>query len=190
MSAPGAAPRADPEPDPGIDPGRAPGPIGRAVRRLAEWWAVAGGLLLLAIVLVTAANAGAFALDRLARAWGGTVAGLPGYEDFVRLAISAAALMFFPYAQAERGHVAVDIFVSYLPPGLRLALERLWLLATAGIALFLAWWMWFGMAQARADALVTGVLGWPDWPFYLPGIASLILWAAVAAVQLAEPADG
>ena len=161
-----------------------------AVRRLAEWWAVAGGIVLLAIVLVTTANAGAFALDRLARAWGGTVAGLPGYEDFVRLAISGAALMFFPYAQACRGHVAVDIFVAWLPAGWRRALHRLWLLATIAIALFLAWWMWFGMVRARADALVTGVLGWPDWPFYLPGIASLLLWAAVAAVQLGEPRDG
>jgi TRAP-type C4-dicarboxylate transport system permease small subunit len=164
--------------------------LSRAIRRAAEWWAVAGGLVLLAIVLVTTANAGAFALDRLARLWGGTVAGLPGYEDFVRLAISGAALMFFPYAQSCRGHVAVDIFVAWLPAALRLWLERLWLLATIGIALFLAGWMWSGMLRAQADALVTGVLGWPDWPFYLPGIASLLLWAAVAAVQIGEPADG
>lgn len=161
-----------------------------AVGRLADWWAVAGGLVLLTIVLVTTANAGAFALDRVARLWGGTLPGLPGYEDFVRLAISCAALMFFPYAQARRGHVAVDIFVAYLPARLRAVLDKLWLAATVAMALFLAWWMWFGMARARADALVTGVLGWPDWPFYLPGIASLVLWALVAAVQLGEPGDG
>lgn len=164
--------------------------VNGAIRRLAEWWAIAGGLVLLAIVLVTTANAGAFLGDRLARPWGGAVAALPGYEDFVRLAISGAALMFFPHAQACRGHVVVDIFAARLPAGLRLALDRLWLLVTVATALFLAWWMWFGMARAKADALVTGVLGWPDWPFYMPGIASLILWAAVAAVQLGEPADG
>ena len=72
-----------------------------------------------AIVLVTAANAGAFAADRLAGAWGGAVAGLSGYEDFVRLTIGCAALMFMPHAQARRGHVAVDIFVEYLPVRLR-----------------------------------------------------------------------
>lgn len=161
-----------------------------AVGRLAELWALGGGLVLLAIVLVTTANAGAFALDRVVRLWGGTLPGLPGYEEFVRLAISCAALMFFPFAQARRGHVAVDIFVGYLPPGWRLALDRLWLAATIAMALFLAWWMWFGMMRARADALVTGVLGWPDWPFYLPGIASLILWALVAAAQLGQDDDG
>ena len=160
-----------------------------AVRRLADWWAVAGGLVLLAIVLVTTANAGAFALDRLARLGGGTVAGLPGSEDFVRLAIGGAAPMFFPYAQACRAHVAVDLFVGWLPGGARLWLGRLWLLATVAMALFLGWWMFLGMLRAKADALVTGVLGWADWPFYLPGIASLLLWAAVAAVQLGEPVD-
>lgn len=161
-----------------------------AIRRLVELWAVGGGLVLLAIVLVTTANAGAFALDRVAGTWGGAVAGLPGYEDFVRLAISGAALMFFPYAQAQRGHVAVDIFVGYLPARVRLVLGRTWLVATIALALFLAWWMWLGMVRARADALVTGVLGWPDWPFYLPGIVSLILWALVAGVQLGQPGDG
>lgn len=170
------------------DPRRSPRGATAAVRRLAEAWAIAGGLLLLAIVLVTTANAGAFAADRAARAWGGTVAGLPGYEDFVRLVLGGAALMFFPHAQAQRGHVAVDLFVAYLPAGLRRALEAVWLLATAALALFLAWWMTAGMLRARSDALVTGVLGWPDWPFYLPGIASLLLWAAVAATQLREPA--
>ena len=125
-------------------------------------------------MLVTAANTGAFALDRLARLGGGSVSGLPGYEDFVRLALGGAALMFFPHAQARRGHVAVDIFVSWLPAGIGRLLDRLWLAATIAIALFLAWWMWVGMGRARADALVTGVLGWPDWPFYLPGIASLV----------------
>ncbi len=162
--------------------------VRRAAERAAEFWAIAGGLLLLAIVLVTSTNAGAFAADRAARLWGGSVSGLPGYEDFVRLVIGCAALMFLPYAQARRGHVAVDIFVEYLPAGLRRLLDRAWLLVTVALALFLAWWMWAGLLRARDDALVTGVLGWSDWPFYLPGIASLILWAAVAATQLGDPA--
>jgi hypothetical protein len=34
------------------------------------------------------------------------------------------------------------------------------------------------------------VLGWPVWPFYLPGIASLVLWAAVALADLRpDPLD-
>ena len=42
------------------------------------------------------------------------------------------------------------------------------------------------MLETRADGALSRVLGWPEWPFYLPGIVSLLLWAAVAAVQIFE----
>ena len=156
------------------------------VEKLASAWALIGGLVLLAVVLVTTANAGAFTLDRLARVFGGTVSGLPGYEDFVRLAVSAAALMLLPYCQLRRGHVAVDLFARWLPPRIRQALDTAIALAMAALAAFLAFWMTAGLLETRADGALSRVLGWPEWPFYLPGIASLLLWAAVAALQAFE----
>lgn len=152
--------------------------------RIVTWWALAGGVLLLAIVLVTVTNVAAFGLDRLARLAGTTVSGLPGYEDFVRLAVSSAALMCFPYCQLRRGHVVVDVFVARLPERARRVLA--WI-STAGLALlagFLAWWMWLGMLETRADQAVSRVLGWPEWPFYLPGFLSMVLWMLVALHQL------
>jgi TRAP-type C4-dicarboxylate transport system permease small subunit len=153
-------------------------------------WALAAGAVLLAIVLVTTVNVGAFALDAAARAFGGTVSALPGYEDFVRLSISSAALMFFPYCQRQQGHVAVDLFVDMLPRRLARILEGVWLLLPVGVALFLLYWMAFGMIEARADGTVAAVLGWPEWPFYAPGIASLALWAAVAGVGAVDALRG
>lgn len=69
--------------------------------RLADYFALGGGLIIMVIVLVTTANVTAFTLNRIASLWGGQVPGLSGYEDFVRLAMSAAALMFFPLAQIK-----------------------------------------------------------------------------------------
>jgi TRAP-type C4-dicarboxylate transport system permease small subunit len=135
--------------------------MGALLEKLAVWWAILGGVVLLAIVLVTATNVGAFGLDKIARLFGATVSGLPGYEDFVRLAISGAALMLFPYCQLKRGHVAVDLFVNMTPRPVRL-----------------------GLLETRADGALSRVLGWPEWPFYLPGIASLVLWAAITAHQV------
>ena len=57
--------------------------------RLAGHWAVLGGLVLIAIILVTSLNIALFGADRIAGLWGTDVAGLSGYEDFVRLAISS-----------------------------------------------------------------------------------------------------
>lgn len=146
-------------------------------------WALAGGLLLIAITAVTSLNVGALILNRVALLFGESVSGLPGYEDFVRLTISCAALMFFPYCQMQRGHVVVSLFVSGLPVSVRRNLTRFWLALTAIAALFLAGWMTVGMAETRADQAMSSILGWTLWPFYLPGIVSLALWALVAARQ-------
>lgn len=163
----------------------------RLVATAAECFALAGGVLLIGIVLVTATNVGAFALDRAARLVGGNVAGLPGYEDFVRLAMSCAVLMMLPWCQHRRGHVAVDLFVDMLGARMRVATAVASTLGTIALALFLAGWMALGLLETRADGTLSRVLGWPEWPFYAPGVLSLLLWAAVAACQLGEAArDG
>jgi TRAP-type C4-dicarboxylate transport system, small permease component len=154
------------------------------VTRLADFFAMLGGAILFVIVLVTTTNTGAFILDRFLGPFGLNVSGLPGYEDFVQLAISGAALMFFPFTQASRGHVTVDLFVANAPMPVKWLLDRMWLTLTAGVALFLAWWMVQGMLEVRSDAVEAGVLGWPIWPFYFPGIASMILWAIVSVSQM------
>lgn len=158
------------------------------LERLTGLWAVLGGVILLAIVAVTVTNVGAFLLDRIARLSGGTVTGLPGYEDFVRLAVAAAVPMFLPWCQMQRGHLSVDLFLRRAPRGMTRALDRFGLALTVGAALFLAVMMAQGMMESRADDALSRVLGWPEWPFYAPGIASLILWAAVALWQLAADA--
>lgn len=161
----------------------------RRISVLAESWALAAGVILLAIVAVTTTNVGAFALDRLARNWGGTVSGLPGYEDFVRLAISAAAPMFLPYCQLKRGHIVVDLFARLLGRGTRAGLDRAWALGIALVAAALAVAMGFGLVEVMQDNALSRVLGWPEWPFYVPGLLSLMLWSLVASLQAWGPAD-
>lgn len=158
--------------------------------RLADLFAILSGMILLAIVVVTTTNTSAFILNRIARLFGESVSGLPGYEDFVQLAISGAALMFFPFCQARRGHVQVELFMNTLPQAVQDGFDKLWLALTAAVALFLAYWMVFGMLEARSDTLITSVLGWPIWPFYIPGLLAMILWALIAASQMVgDPQD-
>jgi TRAP-type C4-dicarboxylate transport system permease small subunit len=160
----------------------------RALARVAAGWALCGGALLLAVMVVTTLNALGFAGDRVARLVGMSLPGLPGYEDFVRLCVAMAALMFLPFCQSERGHIAVDLFATGMTSTVRGALDRFWLIATALLALFLAYWMTAGLIESRSDGAVTPVLGWPVWRSFAPGIASLLLWAAVAIVQLGDDA--
>lgn len=156
----------------------------RLLERTADLFALIGGAVVIFIVFVTTLNAGALILDRIVGLFGSDFPALPGYEELVRLSISVAALMFFPYCQMKRGHVAVDLFVARMPQAIKTALEWVWLLLTAAVALFLAWWMYQGLFEKRADGVITGVLGLPEWPFYAPGIVALILWAAIALAQI------
>lgn len=149
-------------------------------------WALIAGILTLLIVLVTTINTAAFSADKIARLFDANVSGLSGYEDFVRLLISVIALMFFPYCQLQKGHVAVDLFVEMFSPKRQLLLERISLILTILVALFLGYWMTLGMITAFEDFASSPILGWPNWPFYLPGILSLLLWALVAASQFVK----
>ena len=158
----------------------------KTFERMADLFALAGGAVLLSIVLVTTTNAGAFILDRVARLFGTNVPALPGYEDFVRLAISCAVLTMFPLCQVRSGHVWVDLFTARLPKRAINLLDLLWQLLTVGLAGFLAWWMGVGLLQQRDDDAVSGVLGWPVWLFYGPGVLSLLLWGAIALMQAAR----
>lgn len=154
------------------------------VGNLTKAWALAGGVMIGLIMIVTSINVIGFGLDRVARLYGGSVSGLPGYEDFVRLGISCAALMFFPYCQLRRGHLAVDLFASALPLGIQKFLDRMWLVTIILVALFLAYWMVLGMVETIQDNALSRVLGWSEWPFYIPGIVSLVLWAFTGTIQL------
>lgn len=143
-------------------------------------WAVAGGAIMLLIVAVTAVNVGAFALDVALRSFGWRIPALPGYEDFVRLAIGPALLMLFPYCQLQRGHIAADFFTARLSSSVRRGLDLFWAWITAALAVFLGYSMLLGMWETYDDNALSQILGWRQWPFYLPAVISLFLWPAAA----------
>jgi TRAP-type C4-dicarboxylate transport system permease small subunit len=160
------------------------------LERLVLWWALLGGVVLLLIVGATAFNIGAFAADMVAQEFGSSVGAFPGYEDFVRLMVSAGVPMLFPYCQLRRGHVAVDLFVERMPLAVQRVIDAISLIGMTLLVLFLLYGMVIGMAETRADQAVSRVLGWPEWPFYLPGLVSLALWALVAAQDAARAVSG
>lgn len=100
--------------------------------------------------------------------------------------VSSAALMFFPYCQAQRGHVAVDVFIKMFPAGFARAIDVISGICMTGLALFLGYMMVNGLIEVRGDNTLSAILGWQIWPFYVPGIISMFLWAAIAGTQIFE----
>jgi len=156
------------------------------LNKAASWFAVAGGLLALMIAVITIVNVTAFGLDKVARLFDANVPAIIGYEDFVSMIISSAALMFFPYCQAQHGHVAVDVFIKMFPDWFARSIDVISGILMTALALFLGYMMVHGMIEVRSDNTLSAILGWQIWPFYVPGIASMFLWAMIAGSQIFE----
>lgn len=154
-------------------------------------WALSGGALLLLIVVATAINAAGFSANVLARMWGGSVAGLAGYEDGVQMLVGVAALAMFPYAQLHRAHATVDVFMRAAPRWMNRLFGFLSAVLVACLALWMATMLAQGTWQVRADRVETPVLGWPVWVFMPTAVFSCVLWACAALLSPidAEVAD-
>ncbi|WP_227270700.1 TRAP transporter small permease [Roseobacter weihaiensis] len=157
--------------------------------KLIEGWALIGGALLLLIVTITAINAAGFTGNAIARLWGGTVSGLPGYEDAVQMLVGVAALTMFPYAQLHKAHAAVDVFMQYAPDWANRAVAVISGLVLAALVAWMAYMLILGTIEVRSDNVETTVLGWPVWIFMPFAVVSCLLWAAAAVLNVIAPAE-
>jgi TRAP-type C4-dicarboxylate transport system permease small subunit len=122
----------------------------------------------------------------LARLFGLRIQGVYGLEEIVKLLTSVAALSFFPLCHLRGGHIAVDILVNTLPRAVQQVNDLLVQVLAVFGALFLAWWIVAGTLEVWEDRTVSGILAWPQWPFYIPGVISMLLWAMVAALRASD----
>lgn len=158
--------------------------LSERAERLITLWALAGGLLLLLIVLATAINAAGFTIDSIAGLWGENFPGLSGYEDGVTLLVGAAALAMFPYCQMHGGHAVVDVFMQYAPRWANKAVFNLSAILTVMLAVFLAYMLIQGVQELKQDNVETAVLAWPVWVFAATSVVSCLLWALSAVLQM------
>lgn len=140
-----------------------------------------GGFCILAIAGLMSFNALLAGLDRGLGGFSPGIAGVYGTEEIVSLLASVAALTFFPFCHLCSGHIAVGVVMDLAPARIRRVNALLAHLLACGTALFLGWWMALGTVEAYRDRAMTSLHGLPQWPFYLPGVISMALWAVVAA---------
>lgn len=157
---------------------------------LINGWALIGGALLLLIVGVTAINSAGFTANAIARTWGGSVAGLPGYEDAVQMIVGVAALAMFPYAQLHKAHAAVDVFMQHAPDWANNLVSILSSITLAVIMIWMSYMLVIGALEVRSDNVETTVLGWPVWIFMMFSVVSCLLWAIAALMTVTEAQDG
>jgi TRAP-type C4-dicarboxylate transport system permease small subunit len=157
--------------------------VSAILKRLVGLWALFGGALLLLIVLATAINAAGFTANTIARAWGGYVPGLPGYEDAVTMLVGVAGLAMFPYCQLHGGHAAVDVFMQKAPALANQVVKVISGLLVIAVALTMAVMLVYGTLEVRSDNVETAVLGWPVWVFMPFAVVSCVLWALAGFLE-------
>lgn len=152
----------------------------RLIGKLVTLWALFGGVLLIAIVGITAVNVLGFTANSFARPFGRNIPGLPGYEDAVGMLVGVAVLSMFPYCQLHKAHAIVDAFMAKAPTRLNRYIDIASGVLVACFSLAMAYMIVLGAIEARSDGVETPVLGWPIWIFMPTAVISCLLWAITA----------
>ena len=158
----------------------------RLVDRLENVAILGAGLCLLVMMLVVT-------LDVLMRY--GFNAPLGWVYDLVGKYLIVAAF-FLAVSETFRrgGHVAVDLFRNMMKPGVRRAVDTLGYIFIVPVllAIVVTGFQTLKRAYLR-DEVITGVVSWPTWPYYVfvpIGIGLLLIRVILHLVDLAQGGDG
>lgn len=150
----------------------------RAAARLITGWALLGGVVLLAIVLMNVASVTGAMFG----------APFPGDFEMTEIGVAIAAFAFLPWCQMTGANVTADIFTARAPARLIAGVKFIASLIALGFALLLLDRMFAGMMSQREYGYVTAILQFPVWLGFLPALISLVLLALAALLSLREAA--
>ncbi|MFN3630141.1 MAG: TRAP transporter small permease [Casimicrobiaceae bacterium] len=145
----------------------------RWCERLAAWLAIAGGLILCAIALMTVAS-----VTGRAFVWAG-LGPIPGDFELVELGVAVAVFFFLPWCHLRDGHATVDLLYTRLPVLVqrRLVLVSEWLMLAVWV--LLTWRLGHGLADKFGDRETTFILQLPVWWAYALCFAAAVLGCLV-----------
>jgi TRAP-type C4-dicarboxylate transport system permease small subunit len=155
--------------------------LAAAIRKFIELWALAGGILLLAIVLLNAASlTGNFFLNQP----------VPGDFEIVEMGVAVAVFCFLPYCQITGANVSADIFTSGAGPRTIAALSVLASFVAFAFSILLFRQMYYGLLDYRLYLQVTTIYQIPIWYAFLPILMSLFLLAVACLLSFYDAMTG
>lgn len=145
--------------------------IGKIIGRLASWLALAGGIVLAAIALLTVFSIVGRALIVIG------LQPIPGDFELVEAGCAIAVFSFLPWCQYKRNHVTVDILSDLFPLPLQGFLRLIGDIALGLIATIVAMQLWRGLAEKFSYGETTFILGMPVWYGYGLSVIGAILFS-------------
>ena len=154
--------------------------VGLWLGRLSNVLAVIGGAVLTGVMIVAvvsiigryARRSGLPGLDRLGP--------VPGDFEIVSMGAGIAIFFFLAWAQFNRGHITVDIFISRVPARGKAALSLIGNLLLTIFAVILAQQIAIGLEEKRRFGETTAILQLPIWWSYAGGLFGLWSFAVVS----------
>lgn len=151
--------------------------LGDQLHRISSWFAVVGGIVLTAMVVLVV-------ISIFGRAMFSSP--VPGDFEIVALGTAVAIFMFLPYCYMQKGNVAVDIFISRMPPGVQRGMDVLAATLFGVVAALFAWRSVFGLADTVRNGDMSMILGFPVWVVHPFGVASFALLAVCCFYSAVE----
>jgi len=146
-------------------------------RRIIELWALGGGFLLLALVLVNAYSLiGRIGFDRP----------VPGDFEMVEVGVAIAAFAFLPYCQLTGANVTADIFTQGAGPRTVAFLTLFSALIAFAFSALLIWRMGQGLLDYRQYRETTTITGFPIWIAFVPILMSLALLTLASFISVRD----
>ena len=152
--------------------------FGAVLEHAARGLALAGGFLLLGVLLMTVASvAGRYLFN----------APIPGDYEITELACGVAVFAFLPYCQLKGANVVVEFFTVRLRVRWKRALDALHSLVFTLVAILMAWRLAVGGLGKMADGQTTLYLGVPlYWGYFLAVIGAVLLCVICAWVFVVQ----
>ena len=147
-----------------------------AAQAAIDGWALAGGILLLAVVAVN-----------IFSVVGGIIwKPFPGDFELTEMGVAVAAFSFLPFCQLHGANVTADIFTARASARWISIFQTFAASAAIIFAALLLWRMYAGMLSQREYGYTTAILQIPVWGAYVPALVSLALLLVAATISFLE----
>ncbi|MBS3849724.1 TRAP transporter small permease [Devosia sp. BSSL-BM10] len=154
-------------------------PVERFVSGLARYVAIAGGLALVATVILIVLSVIGRALIPLG------LGAITGDYELVEAGVGFAVFAFLPWAHLTRGHAVVSIFTDMAGPRFNAWLMVVCDALMLAVAVFITWRQALGAMDKFAYGETTLLLRMPLWWSYTAGLIGAVTFVLVAAYLLA-----
>ena len=130
------------------------GPFGLLLVAVSRWFALAGGAMFVAIVIMSIVSIVGRKLFS---------APVPGDVELLQLCAAIASATFFAYCHLTSGHVKVEFFTSWLAPGKRIFLDTAGSFLLGLFGALIAWRTFAGAISLREAGETSAILALPVW---------------------------